>query len=152
MKKIKITIFLIILLILNNCSGYEPIFSKKNYDFSINEIEIIGDKSLGNKISDNLQAYKNKDNEKTLSLVINTGLKKDISSRDTKGNPKTFSIKITSEVKVINDEVEKLLKFTENTTYNNSSSKFELKKNESNIAEYLIEKISRNIINSLQTF
>tara|TARA_B100001540_G_scaffold290062_1_gene286494 strand:+ start:332 stop:787 length:456 start_codon:yes stop_codon:yes gene_type:complete len=151
MKKIKLIFLLTIFLAFNNC-GYVPLFSNNNYDFSIQNIEIKGDKYLGTKISNKFEIFQNKESNKIFNLEINTNLVKIISSKDTKGNPKTFSIEIVSEVKINNNNVKKIFKFNENATYNNSSSKFKLKKNENKIIENLIEKISIDIINSLQTF
>ena len=151
MKKIKLIFLLTIFLAFNNC-GYVPLFSNNNYDFSIQDIEIKGDKNLGTKISNKFEIFQNKESNKIFNLEINTNLVKIISSKDTKGNPKTFSIEIVSEVKINNNNVKKIFIFNENATYNNSSSKFKLKKNKNKIIENLIENISIDIINSLQTF
>ena len=108
MKKIKLIFLLTIFLAFNNC-GYVPLFSNNNYDFSIQDIEIKGDKYLGTKISNKFEIFQNKESNKIFNLEINTNLVKIISSKDTKGNPKTFSIEIVSEVKINNNNVKKYL-------------------------------------------
>ena len=49
MKKIKLIFLLTIFLAFNNC-GYVPLLSNNNYDFSIQDIEIKGDKNLSKLI------------------------------------------------------------------------------------------------------
>ena len=58
MKKIKLIFLLTIFLAFNNC-GYVPLFSNNNYDFSIQDIEIKGDKDLGTKISNKFEIFQN---------------------------------------------------------------------------------------------
>ena len=51
MKKIAHPIFLFILLIfINGCAGYEPIFASTKLQFKISDYSIEGNKILGNKI------------------------------------------------------------------------------------------------------
>ena len=76
MKKKKQFILPIILLILiNACAGYEPIFSSTNLKFKISDYSIQGDKRLGNKIYSKLHSI-SKSNEKnseiqSLNFLIN---------------------------------------------------------------------------------
>ena len=58
MKKIAYSIFLFILLIfINGCAGYEPIFGSTNLQFEIADYSIEGNKILGNKIYSNYTVY-----------------------------------------------------------------------------------------------
>ena len=51
MKKKAYSIFsFILLIIINGCTGYEPIFGSTNLEFKIVDYSISGDKKLGNKI------------------------------------------------------------------------------------------------------
>ena len=66
----KIFIFPIFFLFFLGC-GYTPIFSKKDVNFSIENIKFLGNKDVKEKISNSLSSYKNKpDKEKKISLVI----------------------------------------------------------------------------------
>ena len=75
MKKISYLIFSFVLIILvNACAGYEPIFGSKNLQFSIKDYLIEGDKTLGKNIYSKLyklsDTSKNNENIKNVDLVI----------------------------------------------------------------------------------
>ena len=61
MKKNNLIIVSLLLLILvNACSGYKPIFSTSNFNFIISDYSITGNQVLGNKIYYKLrQTYRN---------------------------------------------------------------------------------------------
>ena len=139
------------LIFLSSC-GYTPIFSKKNSSFSINEMIISGDKTINKIINSKLNNYKNLEGKNLFSLNINNTLKKSISSKDSKGNPKTYRINISSEVFVKDSNGKKTEKiFSKSFDYKNDDAKFELKKYENKTTKNLAEKISIEIINFLQS-
>ena len=151
MNKIIFTKFLIILFFVSSC-GYSPIFSNKNSNFSIVEIKSTGNSNLNKILINKLDYYKNTSGKKKFSLKIYTSLKKEVASKDTKGNPKTYkmnvSLKIYSEDEKNNLEEKS---FSKSTNYNNSSNKFKLKKYENETAKNLTEKIAEEIIIYLQS-
>ena len=49
--------FLNILLFLNACAGYKPIFTSTNLQFEITNYSVEGNKTLGNKIYDKLKIF-----------------------------------------------------------------------------------------------
>ena len=53
----KIFIFFTLFLLFSNC-GYTPIFSKKDVNFSIENIEFLGDRYVKKKINQALSSYK----------------------------------------------------------------------------------------------
>ena len=83
---------------------------------------------------------------------MTTNLNKEIISRDTKGNPKTYRIILKSDIliKDLNGSVRNKL-FSKSIDYNNKSNKSELKKYEIETSKYLAEKISDEIIIYLQS-
>ena len=89
----------ILLFSLNGC-GYSPVFSNK-INFSIVELAVSGDKKISKIIINRLNYYKESKSEKLFSIIINNKLDKQISSKDTKGNPKTFRINIISYVQLV---------------------------------------------------
>ena len=143
--------FFVVLIFISGC-GYSTIFSNKNSSFSITEISSSGDNKLNRIINNRLNNYKGSDGEKKISLSIVTNLNKEVSSKDTKGDPKTYKITISSKILMkdtvgnINEKV-----FSKSTNYNNRSNKFELKKFENETAKNLTEKISEEIIIYLQS-
>ena len=80
---------LILLFFIYGC-GYSPIFSNKNSNFSIYELSVSGNSKLNKIINNRLDNYKGSDNQKKFSLTIETYLNKEVASRDSKGNPKTY--------------------------------------------------------------
>ena len=143
-KKITIIIFFLLLL---SC-GYKPIYSSNEANFSITEIKLFGKINIGSKIKKNLNIYKNVENKSIFySLKINSDQKKDIVSKDAKGDPKIFEIQVLIDLTILeNNKVKNKKNFKESFSYNNSTDKFSLNQYEKNIEENLIEKIVAKII------
>ena len=146
-------ILLILFFTLTLSCGYQPIYSGKDLKFSIGQIEVIGNKKLNIVILKNLQNYKSiSKGTKLYDLKIITKDEKIISSKDTKGDPKTFRIELISELNVLNNNQKISSRiFKESQNYNNRSSKFDLKEFEEKTLNNLIEKISGDIIIFLQS-
>ena len=142
-KKIIIIISFLLLL---SC-GYKPIFSSSKANFSITEIKLLGKKSIGSKIKKNLNIYKNVENKSIFySLKINSDQKRNVVSRDAKGDPKIFEIQVLVDFTVLeNNKIKNKKNFKESFTYNNSTNKFSLKQYEKNIEDNLIKKIITKI-------
>ena len=142
----KITIIISFLLLIS--CGYKPIFSSSKANFSITEIKLFGKINIGSKIKKNLNIYKNVENKSIFySLKINSDQKKNVASKDAKGDPKIFEIQILVDLTILeNNKIKNKKNFKESFTYNNSTDKFSLKQYEKNIEENLIEKIGEKII------
>ena len=142
---------LILLFFLSGC-GYSPIFSNKNSNFSIYELSASGNNKLNKIISSRLNNYKGLDSTKKYSLTIETNLNKEISSKDSKGNPKSYRINLVTNiiVKDLNGAI-KNKSFSKSVDYNNRSDKSDLKKYENETSKNLADKISDEIIIYLQS-
>ena len=142
-KKITIIVFFLLLL---SC-GYKPIFSSSEANFSITEIKLFGKINIGSKIKKNLNIYRNVENKNTFySLKINADQKKNVISKDAKGDPKIFEIQISVDLTILeNNKIKNKKNFKESFTYNNSTNKFDLKRYEKNIEDNLIKKIITKI-------
>ena len=143
----KIIILLTLFLFFSSC-GYTPIFSKKNVNFSIENIEFSGDIDVNRNISNALFGYKNKpDKEKKISLVI-TNLKNiTIVSKNSKGEAQTNKISVDVNVKIIlaaNNFIEK--NFTKTSIYSVVESKSEEKLIKNKLIENLSNEIALQII------
>ena len=153
LKKIFTTLSFLLLL---SC-GYEPIYSKKqinnNYNFSINTINLIGDNKVNQILKNKLKKYLNKEEISTeFNLNLNSRIVKNVTSKDKKGNPKRFSIKIIINLEVFESEILKDKKnFQEKFEYNNKSTKINLKEYEKNIKDNLISKLFDEIIRYLNS-
>ena len=150
-KKIFFISFIIIFI--SGC-GYTPIYSKKDQNFKLGKIETLGNTKLNKTIIRNINNFtdKNSNTNKIFNLEIETNLKKNTKSKDTKGNAKTFEIKIVTNLIVNKDELNSLEKsFSYSSFYNTMDSEFELNKYEKTIEKTLISKISQKIIVYLKT-
>ena len=138
------TIFLILLL---SCA-YEPILKKENYQFSININNAEGNKQINSNIVNKLN-YLN-ENKNKYDLNINSNIKKNIISKDSKGDPSIFEMIINVEF-VVEKQQEIIIQrnIIKKTTYNNISDKFELENYEKTIIKNLSESISNNILSSI---
>ena len=148
----KISLLILTLIVLNNC-GYTPIYSKKNYNFEIKNIEMLGETTINKLLSNKLKVYKdNPEAKNSLSLIINSQSFKTTITKDKKGNPTQFSMSINVDVKVIDDSNNQIeTTFSENSTYDNSDNKFDLRKYEDNLVKNMSEKIFSELTLFIQT-
>lgn len=147
MNKISNYILILSLLFLTNC-GYQAVLNNQNYQFSINVNKINGDQKINSLIINRLKQLEG--NEKIYNLSLTSNKEKLIISKDSKGDPSIFEIKINVNYVVKKDE-EILIsnKINKKTTYNNITDKFELENYEKTIINNLVSEISDNIMLSI---
>ena len=145
--KIKFFFIPMLFLILLNCS-YEPIYSTKNLNFSIEDIEK-KNTPLNNKFEKSIKALRAGEADKKIRIGIESSKKINIKSKDSKGNALVFELEIKLNVLSLNidNKTEKLL--FRKITYNNSDDKFKLKQYENELEDILITKIVEDLINYL---
>ena len=139
--------FLPFLLLINSC-GYQPIYTNKNINFSIKEINSINNNRLIILLKNNLNMYSDtKNKDKNYLLNVEAERKIITTSKDTAGNPKTYLMEIIVKME-IQENYDKIIKknFIEKFNYNTQVNKFNQQQYEENIEENLISKISENII------
>ncbi len=143
----KIFVFPIFFLFFLGC-GYTPIFSKKDVNFSIDNIKFLGNKDVKEKISQSLSNYKNKPNkEKKILLIVNSLKKINIASKNSKGEAQTNKINIDVSVKIILSENNFLVKsFSKSSIYTVIDRKSEQKLTENKLTENLSNEIALQII------
>ena len=105
MKKIAYSIFsFILLLFINGCVGYEPIFGSTNLQFEIEDYSIEGNKILGNKIYSKLysisKSKKDDQNSRSVDLVIKVSKDKNVTTKDSAGKILQYKITLNTDVKV----------------------------------------------------
>ena len=139
--KIKTLFFLLIIPFLTQC-GFEPIYLKKNINITINEIEK-ENTALNNEISNALKKiYNNTDAAKILNLTLNSNKIVSVKSKDNKGDPLIFELKIEAELDAMdqnNSNYNK--KFSRNISFKNTDDKFELSRYQSDLEKLLIKKL-----------
>ena len=145
MKNYKfVTIIFFVLLM--GC-GFKSVLNDNSINFSIENVILSGNKNINDNILSSLVNYiNNPEKEEKYYLKINSIENRNVTSKDTKGDPKTFRIEIrtTIEVSNINNEIYKK-DFIEKKNYNTMSSKFDLGLYENNIRKDLASIIARNI-------
>lgn len=143
----KIIIPFILVLVLNSC-GYSPIYSTKYQDFKIDNLDFKGERKINEILRKRLASYtKIASAENVYDVTINSSLQKNIDTKDKKGNPAQFSLRINVDL-IIVDKFDKTLQinFNEKKSYNNKEKKFELKRYESILIQNMSEKILSDII------
>ena len=105
MKKIANPIFLFILLIfINGCAGYQPIFGSTNLQFEIADYSIEGNKILGKKIYSKLyslsKSKKDDQNLRNIDLIIKVSKDKTATVKDGAGKILEYKITLKTDIKV----------------------------------------------------
>ena len=143
-------IILLLLWLLSSC-GYETIHSKKNsvnYDFSVSELNFVGDRTVNLKIKEKLNNYYtgNKKNKDFILKISNTS-EKIVLAKNTAGDATSFKNTIFINVDVlINNKFKNNFIIVESFNYNNISNKFNLKMYEKEIKNNLAETASDKLI------
>ncbi len=105
MKKNTFTILLIVLLIfINGCSGYKPIFSSTNLEFDIANYSLEDNKTLGEKIYSRLKRASklngNNENVRKIDILIKASQNKKATAKDTSGKILQYKISLNIDVKI----------------------------------------------------
>ena len=142
-------IIFLLLLLLSSC-GYEAIYSKKNsinYNFSISELNFVGDRVINLKIKEKLNNYTQGKKDKDFILRISSTSEKIILAKNTAGDATSFKKSISIIVEVLmNNKFKSNFIILESFNYNNISNKFNLKKYENEIKNNLAETASDKLI------
>ena len=154
MKKIFYLLTTFVLLIyIESCTGYKPIFGSSNLEFKIADYSILGDKKLGNKIYSKLyglsQSTKNTSEIKNIYVSINTSQNKNATTKSSSGKILGYRINLSttilikdsmSENEILNDT------FSFSSTYKVQDQFSETIKLENQTIENLIEKTYQNLL------
>ena len=105
MKKITyLTISFILLIGINACAGYKPIFSTSNIQFKISDYSIKGDKSLGKKIYTKLynlsQSNKNNTAVKNINISIEVSKDKTVKVKNSAGKILEYKISLNTNIEI----------------------------------------------------
>ena len=137
----KIIIIVIALFFLNNC-GYTPIYSSTKNNFNINKISQKDTSKLNSKFISIIEKFSNKNGENIIELEISSNKKIQIISKDAKGDPSRYQMKILLNVNIINlnyNQTNKGKKFSANFDYSNNSNRFSLRQYEKEIENNLVD-------------
>ena len=140
---IKFAKYFIIYLVLVSC-GFQSIYLSDKSNFSFNKSNAVGEIKISKEIISNLRSLKRDNGE--YELIIETIFKKNVSSKNKKGDPEVFDMNLDVNVTLKKDNDILRNKFREKLSYNNLKSKFELKQHENNLKSNLVQKITRDIL------
>ena len=139
----------LLLLFLSSC-GYEAMYSLKNrsnYNFSIIDLNFIGDRDINIKIKEKLNNYTLNQKEKKFILNISTNSQKIITSKNIAGDATSFQNIITLNIEVLmKDGFKNNFIISEKFNYNSATNKFDLKIYEKEIKNNLTETATNKLI------
>tara|TARA_B100001057_G_scaffold145352_1_gene145309 strand:+ start:3469 stop:3921 length:453 start_codon:yes stop_codon:yes gene_type:complete len=141
--------FLIIisLFFFSSCA-YSPIFKNLNDSNFFIEIESInGEQIINETIINKLNTISNIESENKIILEINTQYNKSVITKDKKGNPSTFKLSASSEIKIKYGSKFKNISISRNSSLQKSNDSFDTQIYERNIKE----NFGADIINELLT-
>ena len=151
-KNISFALLLITSLLLIGCSGYKPIFSSNNLDFTIDKYTINGDKRLGKKLYSklyNLSKSKKVNKDKNIILVIDISSNKNQTSKSSSGKVLEYKITLNAKIEIkdssnnttVLNEV-----FSRSSSYKVQSQYSETLKLENTSTENLINQIYQELL------
>ena len=143
---------IVLSLILSNC-GFKPIYSTKNSNFEVIEIENKNQNKDSFFIERVIMSLSNKDAEKKVKLEIDYNQSISTILKDSKGDPSKKKLSINVNLKVKNEKDNTIVNqsFYEEFSYDVQSDKFGMSQYEENITDNLNNKISNDIIFLLGT-
>ena len=143
-------IFLLLFFLFLSSCGYDAVYSKKNsinYNFSINELNFIGDRDINLKMKERLNSYTLNKKNKDFKIKISSTSAKTVAAKDTTGDATSFKNTVIINVEIsTNDKLKNSFTMSESFNYNNNSDKFSLKRYEREIKNNLAETISEKLI------
>ena len=155
-KKNCIIFFTGILVFLNGCAGYEPIFSSKNVQFIIEDFTIEGDTTLSKKIFSKLnnlsKSNKNTQEAKSITININSSKNKTGTNKSSSGKILEYRIVLKISVKIHDYLTNAMIlnqTFTSSTSYKVQDQYFETVQLENTSVENLINNIYQELLITL---
>ena len=151
-KNIYFSFLFITLLSFNGCSGYKPIFSSNNLDFTITKYTINGDKKLGKQLYSklyNLSKSKKVNKNRNIILLINISSNKNETSKDSTGKVLEYKITLKAKIEILNSSNENVILnevFVESSNYKVQSRYSETLKLENTTIENLINQAYQDLL------
>ena len=153
-KVIYLIIPLILLICINACSGYKPIFSSSNIiEFKITDYSITGDKKLGNQIYSKLynlsQTTRNTSEVKNIYILINVLKEKNATTKNSAGKILAYKVDLSTTVIVKNFTTGNQIlneNFTSSSSYKVQDQYSETIKLENQIIQNLINNTYQNLL------
>ena len=154
MKKITYFIISFILLVyINACTGYQPIFGSSNLQFKIADYSIIGNKKLGNQIYSKLYSLskvnKNNANAKSIYISIEVSKDKDVTAKNAAGKIIEYRVSLNTNIIVKNFLTNAIIlnqNFISSSSYTVQDQHSETIKLENKTIDDLVNKIYQDLL------
>ena len=149
MKKIKISLYIIIIICLSSC-GYSTLSSQSN-EIKFNSIEINGDRRLSYILKNNLNLLSKPESKKSYDLLINLTSYKTSKIKDTTGKTTRFNVILNGDLKLTdNNKDVKNRSFTVSNHYDVSNNHSDTIRNEKKSIQNNIDSLSEEITKYIQ--
>ena len=149
MKKIKISLCIIIIIGLSSC-GYSRL-NDQSTEFKFNNIEINGDKRLSYILKNNLNLLSKPESKKSYDLLINLTNYKTSKIKDATGKTTRFNLVLNGDLKLTNNKkVVYNRMFTVNNDYDVSKNHSDTIRNEKNSMQNNVDVLSEEITKYIQ--
>ena len=149
MKKIKILLYIIIIIGLSSC-GYSRLNNHSN-EIKLNSIEINGNKRLSYILKNNLSLLSNSESQKSYDLLINLTNSKTSKIKDSAGKTTRFSLVLNGDLKLTdNNKSTKNRSFIVGNDYDVSNNHSETIRNEKKSIQSNIDALSEEITKYIQ--
>ena len=148
-KFLKILFALLVLIVVQNC-GYQPLLTEKYQKFNINTFDISGDKKLGQMLVNRFIEVK--DSENQLLCRINIERNRKISNKDDSGKVLEYSLDINLNLEALSvlDGSSVLRKnYSQKKSYKASKFYIDTLSREKIIADNLVKSIANQITSDL---
>ena len=147
MIKKKIIIIISLIFFLNNC-GFTPIYlNNTDVNFSIEQIDYLGDRELNNFLKINLNNYKNTESDNKIFIEVNSNFEKNILSKD--GAGKVTNYQLLANVIFLIKPINKEIIITEKIIMDVKDDKFEQDRYEKQMKQNFASSISNKLRSEL---
>jgi len=143
----KNTIIIFLIVFLTGC-GFTPIYIKNNdVNFSIELVNLTGDRELNNFLKTNLSRYKNKNVSNKVFIDAQSKYDKVVLSKD--GTGEVTNYQLEAEVVFVIKSTNKQIVFSENIIMKSITDKFEEDKFEKSAKQNFASSVSYKLISKL---
>ena len=140
-------IFISLIFFLNNC-GFTPIYlNNTEVNFSIEQIDYLGDRELNNFLKINLNKYKNIESDNKIFIEVNSSYEKIILSKD--GAGKVTNYQLLANVIFLIKPINKEIIITEKIIMDSKTDKFEEDRYERTMKQNFASSISNKLRSEL---
>ena len=145
----KIFILILIVFGLTSC-GYTPMLSQdNNFNFNIENLELLGDKNINNFLEKKLKQFSNNSNNKKYKILIYSDYEKINVAKDSTGNVTDLklisTVDVTYSLEQESKNQEKKISFSESIIIKKNDNTFE----QNNYERSVLNNLSQLLLNKL---